>query len=307
MLEALLASLASVRAPEGMELAFLIIDNDESASAKSSAEAFAKTMGWQVRHIVERQPGIPLARNRALQEAHAIAADYLAFVDDDETVDADWLVELTDAAHSRRLELVGGPVLCSNRMEDIPPGFWRRLVFEGVRWRYFKKERSARRRARRGCEGDIVIVTNNWLLDLGWQKRTGLRFDERLKESGGSDALFYQEAKALGIRSGWSWNAIVREWVPPSRLTFAYQFNRARHQSMSSFERKYRKVTVSAVLAAVASCILKALGCVACIVSLPFAGGAALIQLARQSGWIVGRLQVLAGSRSSLYSRTDGF
>jgi hypothetical protein len=233
-------------------------------------------------------------------------ADYLAFVDDDETADPEWLVELFGAARARGLDLVGGPVRCADWAEDAPPGRWQGLVFEGIRSRYLTKERQASRRYRQGAEGDIVIVTNNWLLDLGWQRRTGLRFDESLRETGGSDALFYRQARTLGVRSGWSETAIVRERVPRSRATFAYQFDRARHQSMASFRRNHPTVTASAATAAVLSCVVKAVGCAACILAIPFVGGAALIQFARQTGWAAGRLQALAGRKSSLYSTADG-
>jgi succinoglycan biosynthesis protein ExoM len=306
MLKALLASFVELRVPEGTELCFLIIDNDSERSAAAAVAAFATEMsGAEVHYIAEPERGIPFARNRALAEAQAMGADYLAFLDDDETADPDWLVGLLGAVRSRGLELVGGPVRYAGWTE-APPGWWQRLIFDGISWRYRSKEKSASRRYRNGAEGSIVIVTNNWLLDVAWQKRTGLRFDESLRETGGSDVLFYRMAKKHGIRSGWCETAIVEERVPPSRASFAYQFDRARHQSMASFRRNHPTVTFGAAAGALASCILKGVGCVLCIVALPFAGGAALVQLARQSGWATGRLQALAGHKSSLYSTADG-
>jgi hypothetical protein len=74
---------------------------------------------------------------------------------------------------------------------------------------------------------------------------------------------------------------------------------------MASFRRNCPTITVGAVAVAIASVVLKGIGCIACIVAFPFAGGAALVQLARQSGWATGRLQALAGRTSSLYSTTD--
>jgi hypothetical protein len=307
MLGTLLASLADLRAPEGAELCFLIVDNDGERSAAATVASFAAERSpAEVHYVVEPQRGIPFARNRALAEAQAIGADYLAFLDDDEMADPDWLVGLLGAARSRGLELVGGPVHCACWGEAAPVGRWQRLIFDGIAWRYRRKEKSASARYRKGTESDIVIVTNNWLLDLAWQKRTGLRFDESLRETGGSDVLFYRTAKKRGVKSGWCETAIVRERVPPSRARFAYQFDRARHQSMASFRRNHPTTTAGAAVGAVTSSILKGVGCVVCVVALPFAGGAAFIQLARQSGWAAGRLQALAGRSSSLYSTDDG-
>ncbi len=304
MLKALLESFSALRIPADMELCFLIVDNDPQGSAYWLAAEFEARI--KLRYVVEPETGIPFARNRALREAHALGAGFLAFIDDDETADPDWLVELAASANARRLELVGGPVRCGDWAGNEPPTRWQRLVFEGIRSRYTAKEKSASHRFRLGKEGETVVVTNNWLLDLEWQKRTGLRFDESLRETGGSDALFYREAKRLGIRSGWSVSAIVRERVPLSRATFAYQFGRARHQSMASFQRNHPSLTAGAAALAITSSIVKIIICVLAVLALPFAGGRALILVARQGGWVAGRFQALAGRRSSLYSVPDG-
>ncbi len=100
MLGALLASFTNVRSPAGMELCFLVVDNDRRRSAKASVAAFAASVAGEARYVMEPQSGIPFARNRALNEAHAMGADFLAFVDDDEIVDADWLVEMIGALRS---------------------------------------------------------------------------------------------------------------------------------------------------------------------------------------------------------------
>jgi succinoglycan biosynthesis protein ExoM len=186
MLEALLHSFLELRTPQGTELCFLVVDNDAQRSAAATVAAFnTQNSRSNVQYVVEVEPGIPFARNRALHEARTLGYSYLAFVDDDETVEPDWLVELFGAAQNRGLELVGGPVRCANWAEAVPPSRWQRLIFDGIRWRYLHKERAAIRLYRKGRERDIVVVTNNWLINLAWQQRTGLLFDESLRDTGG--------------------------------------------------------------------------------------------------------------------------
>jgi succinoglycan biosynthesis protein ExoM len=307
MLADLLDSLSVLQGRADWELCFLVVDNDVGGAARAPVETFRQEASdAAVQYRIEPREGIPFARNTAMDCANEWGADYLAFVDDDETVEAGWLLQMMDAISCRQLDLVGGPVRCGALVAAKPPNWWERLVFKGIRRRYHFKERAIRLRARRGAGADIVIVTNNWLLDLSWQRRFGVRFDERLRYSGGSDAAFYRDAKALGIRSGWCETAVVYESVHGSRVKLGYQFHRAQSQSIASFNRNHNKLTGTAGFLAMGSVLLKTGGCVLCLLMLPVLPGYSLVQLCRQSGWIVGRFQALRGRSSSLYLQGDG-
>jgi glycosyltransferase involved in cell wall biosynthesis len=308
MLAALLESFVELRLPSDTELLFLVVDNEEGGSAASVVNFYRERLRPNsVHYRLEPRRGIPFARNRALDAADAIGVDLLAFVDDDETVGPEWLLNLVAAHRNRGLHLVGGPVRFGEWETGAAPNRWSRLMLQGIRAHYADKERSANERARSGREGEIVVLTNNWLIDMNWLRKTQLRFNERLRFSGGSDALFYNQAKARGIRSGWCCDAVVRERIHPSRATFSHQFTRARSQAIASFHRNYTRVDTGVAIAAGFSCLLKAVGCMACAAMLPFKGGWALVQIARQSGWIVGRIQAIAtGGHSSLYLNPDG-
>lgn len=305
LLGGLLRSFENLRAPPNATLIFLIVDNDAAMSAAIAVKNFqSRLKEGIVLYTVEARAGIPIARNRAVQEAIAAGADYLAFADDDEEVHPDWVCELVAAAVERKLDLVGGPVRCLS--SDISMDLWSKALMTGIVARDMKKERSARRRAEKGLESNIVIVTNNWLVDLAWLRQTNLKFDEALRFSGGSDAKFYADARALSVRSGWSTSAVVYERVPLSRIGFGYQFDRARNQAIASFRRRHAVNTPRVMLTTLLSSAVKVLGCAACVAGVPIFGGRALIQVARQSGWAVGRMQALFGGTSSLYSTTDG-
>src|SRR5688572_22834479 len=100
MLGQLLESFATMRPPAVGSVTFLIVDNAPDAPVREAVAAFRERSGVDVRYVLEPEAGIPFARNRALDEAAAVGADFVAFVDDDEFVDTEWLVRL--AGHQRR-------------------------------------------------------------------------------------------------------------------------------------------------------------------------------------------------------------
>jgi succinoglycan biosynthesis protein ExoM len=301
MLRALLESYLRMTIPEDAEAVFLVIDNDALGPARGIFEEFEKRLppGRGGAYVVECAPGIPLARNRALSEALAMGADFLTFVDDDETVDVHWLAALFGAARARGLELVGGPVQPVLPHEAV--GFWRRAMFRGLKARRDRLARRAGRRMEQGREAEIAVVTNNWLIDLAWVRRTGLRFDERLRYSGGSDTVFFRDAHQAGIKSGWCPRAVVYEMIPPERLSYGYQYGRARDQAMNAHYRRFPTFAARHLIPSTASAGLKILGGLWTLFLGPFTRGRTLLSSARGMGWGVGRMRAMCGARSELY------
>lgn len=304
MLRGLLESLARLETPPSARLFVVIVDNDPERSGWQAVSDFAPSAPWPVVYEVETRRGIPTCRNRAMAIALDRGADLVAFVDDDETVERSWLNELVRAQQERDLQLVGGPV---RPYADVAASWWQRTILQGVTARYARKEKAAAQRVRIGQDDRIVVVTNNWLIDANWLRATALRFDERLLLTGGTDALFFYEARAVGARSGWSPTAIVREIVPASRLSFRYQFARARDQVTNNFHRKHPRPGPLRRLRTVIVAAAKLLGGVAFILTLPITGGVGVVQSARLIGGAWGLIRALRGLSSMAYQTTDGY
>jgi succinoglycan biosynthesis protein ExoM len=129
LLGRMLASIAALEAPAAgwVRTGTVVIDNDPDGSARATVEAWAAE-GNDVRYVVEPEPGISAARNRALAEAPGA---FVAFADDDDRVDAAWLRELTRTQTETAADAVVGRAIYE--FEDGVPDLVRRAgVFQSV-------------------------------------------------------------------------------------------------------------------------------------------------------------------------------
>ena len=104
----LLQSLEVISVPEGVEVELVVVENDAPSDKRPPPTSL------RMQHAFEAEPGIPAARNRTLDIALADpGVEMLAFLDDDETVDSEWLVALLRTA--RRSDASGLRILVSPR------------------------------------------------------------------------------------------------------------------------------------------------------------------------------------------------
>lgn len=300
LLGTLLERLASVEQPSSCRTTLVVIDNDRDGSAREIVDASRSRLALRhedIYYVIEPRRGIPVARNRAIAEASATGADAMCFIDDDEFPHARWLVNLVDCWRRTGAHLIGGPVRIARSEANLTR--WQRFVHHCVAsWTMRKNDKTGRVAA---AGSPFMIFTNNWLCDVGWLRRSGVRFDERLLFSGGSDSVFSRAARAAGCASAWCPEAIVYETLEPSRLSFRYQFHRAVSQSVNHFQMRTPKVTISVVLITVMASLVKA-ALSAGLVLLPVFGWATPMVAVRGFGWSVGRLKALFGGTSRLYA-----
>lgn len=305
MLDRLLASFAQLEVPEGVTPLFIVVENDTEAQSDEVLSAFRDRLPGSLHAALETVPGIPMARNRGLDEAAGLGADLVLYVDDDETVASDWLVAIVAEWRNGTAELIGGPVRLTPPEGSLSGA--QSTVYSGMVKRFTGKEKRAVERMAAGQVHRVTVVTNNWLCDMRLYHDLGLRFDEELQYTGGSDTRFFREARALGVETGWAADAIVYETVPPERLTLPYQFSRGRDQSATSFGQKLAEGKwVSAATSILIAVPLKSLALVLIVLSLPITRSFGLVSLFRQAGWIAGRLTRLFGRTSKLYRKTTG-
>ncbi|WP_198666001.1 glycosyltransferase family 2 protein [Tropicimonas sp. IMCC34043] len=290
----LLDSFARMRRPDGARLIFVFAENDTEFGVTDQIEAFRAQVPEDVRLELEPRPGIPMGRNKVLDMALEAGADFLTFVDDDEVVTEDWLVELIAGVEARALDLAGAPVQLI-APEGAMTG-WNEAVLKHLQYRSDRRNRDRRRMVADGTEGEMNIYTNNWCLRLATQRRLGVRFDEALQYTGGSDTRFSLDMKAAGGRIGWVPDAVVEEPTPQKRLTLTYHYKRARDQATNAVILN-RKDPVRSVLQGV----MRIVDAILLVIAFPVTGKYGIAKAAHKLGIAMGRFRGVFGATSSHY------
>ncbi len=207
-----LESLQGLVLADEIEVWIVVVDNDSQRSAESLCATIQSR--WPVKYVAEPQRGIPFARNRVIGEAIE-SAEYVAFIDDDEEAEPQWLGELIKTCQRFQADVSTGPVL--PRFTVAPPSW-------ATRGRFFERPRYPTGTLRdRAFTGNVLFgrhVLTAMAADEGW-------FDERMALTGGSDSLFSQRIHRAGFKIVWSDEAVVHEAVPESRMTKKWVRQRA--------------------------------------------------------------------------------
>jgi glycosyltransferase involved in cell wall biosynthesis len=208
----LLASIAElVLRDDALDLEILVVDNDPGESARPLCAELAGTLPGPIRYETEPRSGIPFARNTAVRRA-SDATDFLAFVDDDQTVDPHWLAELLAVQARTGADVVTGPAV--PRFPDgTPPWLARSGAFTLLRFET-------------GAERPFAF-THNVLARREVFRTVQPNFDERMATCGGSDTHFFRRVHRAGFRIVWADEALAYEWVPNHRLSAGWVLRRA--------------------------------------------------------------------------------
>jgi glycosyltransferase involved in cell wall biosynthesis len=114
MLARCLDSLPKQAIADQIAVLLVVVDNNPAGSARLNAAQFCAEAPFPVYYVHEPVRGIAGARNAALDNALELGSDWIAFIDDDETTDADWLAVLM-APEYHILPILGGQHLQLSR------------------------------------------------------------------------------------------------------------------------------------------------------------------------------------------------
>jgi succinoglycan biosynthesis protein ExoM len=212
LLETLLHRLENLKTAGRFTYSIVVVDNDHSESAKTVVDAFSARATVPVRYDVEPERGFAHVRNRAVENARKT---HVAFIDDDEYPEADWLFRLYTALKEYKADGVLGPVIPHYEAE---PPIW---VIKG---RLCERETFETGTVIRS---HIYTRTGNALLDRSLFLEDRSPFDSRFGRMGGEDTDFFRRMMDRGKRFVWCHEAPVWEWVPRERLSKVYFLKRA--------------------------------------------------------------------------------
>jgi glucosyl-dolichyl phosphate glucuronosyltransferase len=213
-LDLVLAALEAQRVADHVDWSILVVDN---ASTDDTAEVAgrhgAAGSGPTQRYVFEPEQGLTPARRRGVRES---AADWIAFVDDDNILDPDWIAEVAAVIEQRPDAAgVGGRVLLD--FAEPPPFYLRDFGFC-----FAAQDHGPEARQVRNLVGAGLALNRQVLVDTGWLERPLLddRIGERLVSGG--DVEIAQRIRASGGALWFTPAAMLRHKIPSSRTTRGY-------------------------------------------------------------------------------------
>jgi cellulose synthase/poly-beta-1,6-N-acetylglucosamine synthase-like glycosyltransferase len=211
--ESLARALKSVFAQDRPELIgeIVVVDNDPDGTARPTVDALRRSCATPLLYVHALPPGVATARNAGLAASNA---PYVAFLDDDEQADANWLGALYHAHRRFDADVTFGPVQGSAPAAAA----WKRPYLE----RFFSRTGPNAS----GLTGDVYGCGNSMMT-----RATALKgpepFDVAANHTGGEDDILFSHLKTKDARFAWAADARVVEHAPEHRAKLSYALARA--------------------------------------------------------------------------------
>jgi len=215
----------------------VVVDNDANASARATIQELARRSVIPISYDVEPEQNIALARNRGFANS---PGDLIAFIDDDESVNREWLMRLYSALREYRADGVLGPV--KPRFASPPP-LW--AVKGGIFERPDCRPTGAKLPWTNTRTGNALIAREALeAIDGPFRREFG---------SGGEDRDFFRRAIDAGFVFVGCEEAAVDEIVSAERLRLSVQLRRALLRGKASIAHQ-PEVEPWSVLKSLAAC-----------------------------------------------------
>ena len=198
--------------PQAIEI--VVVDNRPNDATRAVCEAAAVRLPVRLRYVAESKRGISLARNRVVAETLAADAKWLAFIDDDDWPEPDWLRHLVE-----RQAVTGADIVMGNSKRELPKdassSVTARLANQEITndlpmWDRYGLPRR--------------LATHNVLIRCSVLQRmaeAGPVFDPQFALMGGGDADFFCRARLAGVTFARAEDSFINYRLPSERLTMS--------------------------------------------------------------------------------------
>ncbi len=169
---------------------------------------------WPLSAFVVRERGLPSVRNAIHEKAFSDpSTDFVAMLDDDETVEPQWLDAMLDMQSRTGADIVGGAVI--PQFETAPKPWM-------VKSKAYRRDEVTDGLVRE-LYGECNIFISRKILD-----RFPLPFfDPKLSLTGAHEVLFFRQAKQRGVTFARASRARAFEHYPSTRMTIRWVMLRA--------------------------------------------------------------------------------
>lgn len=184
----------------------VISDNNPDKSAYKVFEKINVDFSHKIYYVHEPEKSIAAVRNAVLQKAIEVNADYIAFLDDDEYTEPDWLLELFKTMKEFNADGATSAVIpvCNGQKLPLAHNIKRR------------KHGSIRK----------ICITNSVLFKTDIVKNSDIWFDTDFGLMTGEDIDFFNRATNLGYKFVWCDKALIYDYIPPERCTLEWSLDR---------------------------------------------------------------------------------
>lgn len=212
MLEHLLVTLRGMEfgSIDPAQVEIIIVDNHPSGQARMLCQRLEPSLPVPLHFVEEPERGISFARNRAVQEALRRDADFVAFIDDDDTPSPDWLFRLCEQQQETGADIVFG--VWQHPPDGGTPEWLRGIrLFRGVRLH----DRSVYGLPPWAGTYNVLIARGL----LGRLAASGPAFAPEFAGIGGGDTEFFVRAVRAGAQFAVAQQSVIFRVHDKSRLT----------------------------------------------------------------------------------------
>jgi glucosyl-dolichyl phosphate glucuronosyltransferase len=201
-------SLLDLRTDGVIDYEIIVVDNASTDNTPEVIAELAANANRPLRCVREMRQGPSAARNRGIAEAEG---EWLAFIDDDELADPDWLLELLAMTAKKGVRVSGGAVQLISSDDNSQPlsPMLERVLAQG-----------GRRRNECLFTPKHALNSGNQMLHRSVFEEIG-GYEESWTE-GGEDTELFTRLTAAGIEAWYTPNAIVQHLVPAYRTSAGY-------------------------------------------------------------------------------------
>jgi glycosyltransferase involved in cell wall biosynthesis len=192
-----------------LDLKINVVENGPERLAYPVIKGIESQFPYPIEYAIEDRRGISHARNKLVDMSKT--SEFIAFIDDDESIESQWLDELLSVQRNRDADVVLGPVV--PEFETLPPD-WMEPFFYGIRHPTGSQVSS------------FDFSTGNLLLKTNVLNEAIEPFDNAFALTGGGDSYLGRCLAAKGIRFYWADKAVVHEYVPTSKIKIAWLLRR---------------------------------------------------------------------------------
>lgn len=207
----------------------IVVDNNSTDDTEVVVKSYPNVI-----YVKEKRRGIAFARNKLLDVCPS-DIEFLGMVDDDETLESDWICKMLDCFElNSKIIAVGGPY--------IP-------IYEVKKPNWMPDNFFAYKNDIKGCrfyQEKMIFCTGNCMIKINIVKIRNVLFDENLGYNGkvlisGEDVDFFNKLITKDDFCGFTEFAFVKHYIDRNRLTFKWILRRFYLEGVTQYFRFGRK------------------------------------------------------------------